>query len=114
MLIRTKKIFSRYKIKQELLSYFRLNLNVEKVDTWNNYLNKIGIDHNIWYIIRYIIDNLSISKSGNDYIIEVNRNLQIDNYYLKDLAGLIDQGNLEIKGTNLFTDGFRYIKYGVN
>ena len=114
MLIRVKKVFSRYKIKQELLSYFRLNLNVEKVATWNSYLKTIGVNHDFWYVVRYIINNLSVSKSGNSYSIEVNRNLQLDGKYLSDLAGLIDQGNLEIKGTNLFTDGFRYLRDGVN
>lgn len=113
MSIKINKVLNRNKIKRELLEYFRLNLNVEKTDIWNSYLKKIGIDRSIWYILSYIVDNLKITKSGNHYLVEINKNLQLDGHNLDQLARLIDYGNLDIKGTNLFTDGFEYLKYGV-
>ena len=113
MSIKIKKLFNRTKIKRELLEYFRLNLSVEKTFLWNDYLKKIGINKSLWKILSYIVDNIKIVKQGNSYLISVDKNIQLDGYSLDTLARLIDQGNLEIKGTNLFTDGFEYLKYEV-
>ena len=113
MSIKIKKLFNRRKIKQELLDYFRLNLSVEKITLWNNYLKKIGLNLTLWKVLSYIVDNIRIVKQGNSYLIEVDKNIQLEGYSLDTLARLIDQGNIEIKGTNLFTDGFEYLKYEV-
>ena len=113
MSIKIKKLLDRRQIKRELLDYFRLNLSVEKIKLWDKYLNKIGIEIPLWNVLLNIVDNLKIVKQGNSYLVEVNKNIQLGKYNLDELARLIDQGNLEIKGTNLFTDGFEYLKYVV-
>ena len=104
-----KPLYSRT-IKRKLLEYFRLNLNVDKVKLWDNYLSTIGVNHKLNYVLRYIVDNLILTLNGSTYIIKINKNLQLDNYNLDELARLIDKGNMEIKGTNLFTDGFEYLR----
>ena len=104
-----KPLYSRT-IKRKLLEYFRLNLSVDKVKLWDNYLSTIGVIHKLNYVLKYIVDNLILTKNGDTYVIKINKNLQLDNFSLDELARLIDKGNMEIKGTNLFTDGFEYLR----
>ena len=56
---------------------------------------------NILSIFRYALENLNISKSGDSYILSINKNLRYNKYNLNSLINFISYGNRNLKGYRL-------------
>lgn len=79
----------RYKVMQ---SYFKENLNL-----------------NLNEVIKEICDNYKVTAINNYYIVKLS-NVKHGDYELSALLRLIDKGTMSTKGTNIFTDAYKYIK----
>lgn len=53
---------------------------------------------NVYKILDYAINTLNITESGNNWIIEINKNLRYNIYNLNYLINYITYGNRSIKG----------------
>lgn len=79
----------------------------------NEYLvNKLGIHSNVREILKYCISNLTIVKDLNGYLIRPSTTKYIPNtnYAIDSIVRLIDSGNMEIKGYNILSQAFNYVK----
>lgn len=108
------KSFIKHYIIPKLIDYIKLNLNEDKQKYLNQYLkNKLNLNLSSLQLLEYAIKNFIVTKSGNDYIIMLNKNISLPksrNQNLSSIIKLIEYGSLEIKGTNILYKAFSYIK----
>ena len=67
-------------------------------------------------IIRIILKNIKYKVNDRTAIIELD-NAAVFPFYtflVKDIAKLIDEGNLEIKGTHIFYNLYKYIETNIH
>lgn len=102
-------------IRRELSRYFRLNLNVNMSKRWRTYLkDHFNITSSLIYIYDSIAKNLEFSLAGGMYSMHISNRNTIGNLGISSLAKLLNNGNLEIKGDRLVSDGLEYIKDNIN
>lgn len=88
-----------------------LHNNLIKSNKINNYLLH-NYNISIEYLIQEVANNLLITKINNSYVIEINKNI-VDiktNLNLLILVKLVDFGNSDIKGINLFFKTLKQLK----
>lgn len=86
----------------------------KRAEPLNTYIKEV-INLNKWdvkSILRYTINNLIIIKEKDGYLIKTPDHLPLANtgHKLSSLLGLIENGNLEVKGYPLLEDIFEYIE----
>lgn len=99
----------RYKIK--VICLYSYN------DTINNLLlitteNRYGLHK----IVNMSINNLISYKFNDFYVITIDNNAILPNteFKLIDMCKLINYGNLDISGTMIYTQAFKYINDNIN
>lgn len=65
-------------------------------------------------IIRFALENLSVSEQPNSYTISINKNLKFEHQPIDSLINLITYGNRDCKGYTIVLDIFNYIAKKVN
>ena len=67
-------------------------------------------------VIRIAFNNLKITASGKEGSIQIDpiREIPFYKYKIKDICALIDEGNLDIKGTHVLHDLYKYIQDNIN
>lgn len=65
-------------------------------------------------IIRFALENLSISEQPNSYTISINKNLKFEHQPIDSLINLITYGNRNCKGYTIVLDIFNYITKNIN
>ena len=90
--------------------------NMRKISSIDKYLQEtIFLDKHKYsakQAINVVLKNIVYKTDGKTAIIEID-SAAIFPFYtfkVKDIAKLIDNGNLEIKGTHIFSELFSYIK----
>lgn len=95
--------------KQRLKSYYAQGkfYKVEK------YLSKIKLGYSIIEVLEDIADNMFIAKTpkGVIYRVDTNKFFRDTPYTLSQLVHLIDEGNMEVKGTHLIQKIINEISY---
>ncbi len=71
-------------------------------------------DINSLNIIRFALENLSISEQSNSYSISINKNLKFDHQSVDSLINLITYGNRNCKGYTIVLDIFNYIAKNID
>jgi len=70
---------------------------------------------NSYSLLKKALNNLIISKNGNNqYIIKTNNIIKVNNLTLDYYLRLINYGTREIKGYPLISELFNYIKDNIN
>ena len=86
--------------------------NTDKID---DYLNKMyGIDSR--YVVDLVSENVETSWYGTTCQIGINTNIYDDksNQRIESLMKLIDSGNTDVKGLNIFRETLMYINTYIN
>ena len=90
--------------------------NMRKISTIDRYLQQNVFVGKRKYTTKQIVDivlkNIVYKTDGKTAVIEFD-NYAVFPFYtfkIKDIANLIDKGNLEIRGTHIFSNLFSYIK----
>lgn len=94
-------------------------INKKKLNNLDDYLAKNVFTDKRKYTTKDCIliglRNLKFKTTGYKVIIECNPTSQMPFYNIsvKDICSLIDDGNLDIKGTKVFTNLFNYVKNNI-
>lgn len=64
-------------------------------------------------ILTKALNNLLVTKNGNQYIIKINRNIKVGKHYINYYINLINYGNREIKGYPIILDIFKFISNNI-
>lgn len=77
------------------------------------YLERIKLGYNIIEVLEDIADNMFIAKTpkGIVYRVDTNKFFRDTPYTLSQLVHLIDEGNLEVKGTHIIQQVINEISY---
>ena len=96
-------------LKRRLISYCKQG----KFAKIENYLDRINLGYNIIEVLEDVVDNMSISKTtrGVVYRLDTNKTFRDTPYMLSQLVYLIDDGNLEVKGTHLIQQVINEMSY---
>lgn len=92
----------------------------KKLNKFNEYLREnIFTGRRIYsanQVIRIAFNNLKVIASGKEGSIEINptREIPFYKFKIKDIVALIDEGNLDIKGTHLIHDLYKYIQDNIH
>lgn len=65
-------------------------------------------------IILAVCNNIVVSRVGSDYILALNSKSKKNDVSLDSLTRLVDYGNREVRGCELFDSGVRYLKSRIN
>ena len=94
-----------------LVKQLLLSSNIE-FGAYNNYFAKeFTSDITAQNILIAAGLNLDVKNYGDIIIIKINENVMFNNSQIRliDLCKLLNNGTLEIRGTNVFSDTFDYI-----
>lgn len=102
-------------IRRELLRYFWLNLDGNMSLKWKPYLEEeFNINLSLRNIYKTIVNSIEFSIVKNQYAMHITNTTTIGDLDVAIVAKLLDKGNLTIKGDNLISDGFKYIKDNID
>ena len=88
------------------INYLRLE-NCNEYKIWNSYITKkFNID--LYKALYKLISDITVNKTGDDYIININRNQITDKLNAEQLASLIRYGNLDIRKSYLIDSMINY------
>jgi len=79
----------------------------KRVGNMNNYL-KDNYNITLEDIIKR--SKIVVNDRGNQFVISIEQNETINGIPIETLIRLIDFGNMDIKGLNLFNSTFRYVE----
>lgn len=99
----------RYELSRQLI----INLRAERYGEMESYLKDVlNIKSSLSSIIKKSVKSIKFTLTDNYYIGDIPKYIKVDNsdYSLKDIVDLIDKGNLEIKGTNIYTKSIEYVE----
>lgn len=85
------------------------NNDTHKFDAMDEYLKELGINQSTVSLIKLALNNLKVREVNGEYIIKFDTIQKINGYTLEQLMRLIDSGNTEVKGTNVFENIIKYI-----
>ena len=83
----------------------------------DNYLkNSLGINYKSIDILLFALRNSYISELNKYCIINIGSSdvFKDTNYTLKSLVNLIENGNLDVKGSHILSQAFNYLKVGLD
>jgi hypothetical protein len=82
-----------------------------KAKKLNDYLLGFNVKQSVRTILIEAVDNLSITKDKEDYILEVDKNKVLLNtaFNLETVVKLITYGTVEIKGYDLLLKAFEFV-----
>jgi hypothetical protein len=82
-----------------------------KAKKLNDYLLGFNVKQSVRTILIEAVDNLSITKDKEDYILEVDKNKVLLNtaFNLETVVKLITYGTVEIKGYDLLLKAFDFV-----
>ena len=88
-------------IPRVLKGLFRREYNTGRLMGMENYLEKINLGYNIIEVFDAVVDNMSITNydTSTTYRLDTNKQFEDTPYTMSQLVGLIENGNLEVKGT---------------
>lgn len=112
----SKSTFLDSRVKWELLRYIKAQLSPLLYETWDNYIKEnLNLDISLNKLIRQIIKNLKFFENNDTFIWYVPDYIYLlsTEYKLNDLITLIDKGNVDIKGTNIFSNATIYIENNI-
>ena len=100
-------------VKSKIKELFNLALNdiLKNNDTENinNYL-KENYKISLLTVLNSIKNNLLVIKQNNKSIIIIEDNYKLNNHLLKEFIGLLNYGNMKVKGLNLINKSFNFLK----
>lgn len=105
------EVFARVVIPKVFSSIIMSKAQKLSNSTLNNYLKeKYNVSLN--YVASKIPSILSVSKIYNKFILSIDKNLATRELggFAGEILKIIDDGNLEVKGTNLFNDTLKYVE----
>jgi hypothetical protein len=82
-----------------------------KAKKLNAYLSGFNIKQSVRTILIEAVDNLSITKDKEDYILEVDKNKVLPNtaFNLETVVKLITYGTVDIRGYDLLLKAFEFV-----
>lgn len=100
-------------LKINLYNKYKKLIKDKKIKSINNYLELnfklIFID-----ILNVLLNNIHIYNVNDKTVLTIENNVKIKEYNLDTLLRLIDFGNLEFKGLNLFNTAFKSVQNNLN
>lgn len=99
----------RYELSKQLIA----NLRAERYDEMESYLrDRLNIKNPLTSILKKSVKSVKFMLMDNYYVGDIPQYITVDNsdYSLRDIVNLIDKGNLEIKGTNIYTKSIEYVE----
>lgn len=104
----SKEAFLESIAPQYIYSYILNHKNSTRVNNMREYLKSKGI--NLDEALATISECYKVNLVGESYLLRITSSVNIKDYTVNQLKMLIDRGNLEVKGTNLFTDAENFLK----
>ena len=104
--------FVRTTLIRNFYKYVRLNLSETNSKNIEKYIKEtLNESISVKYVIDYAFKNMNIENSKGTYKIYTNESLMIPrtNLRLETVLKLIEYGNMDIKGCNIFTNARQYI-----
>jgi hypothetical protein len=104
-------IFASEFIPEVLIDYVIKNYRDAKAKKLNLYLENFNVKQSVRTILIYAIENLKISKEGNMYTLEIDKNKNVPNtaFNLDTVVKLITYGTADVKGYDIFLKAFEFI-----
>ena len=99
----------RYELSRQLIN----NLQAERCNEIESYLkDKLNIKTTLTSIFKKSVKSLRFTLMDNYYVGNIPQYIKVDNsdYSLCDIVDLIDKGNLEIRGTNIYTKSIEHVE----
>lgn len=109
--------FARVFVPKVMLRYAKLNLSEGDTASLDEYLEKrLGIMLSSSSILQYAIHTMLVSQNGDEYTFRFDTALPVPGYRmgLGELLGLLEYGNLEVRGCGIIGDMFGYVKANLN
>jgi hypothetical protein len=104
-------IFASNFIPEVLRDYVIKNYRDVKAKKLNSYLEEFNIRQPVRTILIYAIENLKVSKEGNMYTLEIDKNKNVPNtvFNLETVVKLITYGTIDIKGYDILLKAFEFV-----
>lgn len=105
--------FARVCVIGSMQSYVKLNLDEGDADSLDSYLGRrLGILLSPGSILSYAFRTMLVSQNGDIYTYSFNPALTVPGYgmRLSDAVGLIEYGNMEVKGCGIVSGAFGYVR----
>ena len=109
--------FVYYGVPKVLRHYINVFAQSNRLINIDNYLKKVlGVNYKAKDILIYALTNSFKAEVGNYCIINIGNNDKFKDteYSLKSLVQLIEDGNLEVKGSQVLHNAFNYLRTGLN
>ena len=100
-------------IPRVLKRRFRYYYNQGKFSAMEDYFSRINLGYTIIEVLDAIIDNMSIAQTpqGMLYRLDTLRGLRGTPYTYSQLVYLIDDGNMEVRGTHIIQQTINEVSY---
>lgn len=90
--------------------FFGSKMRQQQLSNMNKYLSD-NYQIDVMMLLNAVANNTLITTQGEDYKLTVNENvIVVKNYTLGLLMRLVDYGNTEIRGLNIFNKAEKYIQ----
>jgi hypothetical protein len=104
-------IFASEFIPEVLRDYVIKNYRDVKAKKLNLYLEDFNVKQSVRTILIYAIENLKISKEGNMYTLEIDKNKNVPNtaFNLDTVVKLITYGTIDVRGYDILLKAYEFI-----
>jgi hypothetical protein len=104
-------IFASEFIPEVLRDYVIKNYRDVKAKKLNLYLENFNVKQSVRTILIYAIENLKISKEGNMYTLEIDKNKNVPNtaFNLDTVVKLITYGTIDVRGYDILLKAYEFI-----
>ena len=92
-----------------MLNKIITSVDKHKFDNMDTCLKNLGVKYNTAQVLKYALSNLEIRQVNGVYLVDVSNVLTLNGYTLRQLVSLIDYGNTEVKGTQVYTNAEHYV-----
>lgn len=99
-------------LKDKMKEFIGLNLNDSRFKNIQNYIEQEYNSTITYKTINYAIESMRRTTNGYLHSFEINNNVmceEVSNEKLITIIKLIEFGNLDVKGLNIFQEMFNYI-----
>lgn len=105
------EIFAKDFIPNVLKEFIEKHFSESKSIKLGTFLRQRNITHSVKDILLYAIETLKKSKEGNEYHLEIDKNIMMPRtpHNVETLVKLITYGTADIKGYDILVKAFDYV-----
>lgn len=103
------KRFIYNKLPEIMMNKIITSVDKHKFDNMDTCLKNLGVKYSTSQVLKYALKNLDVKQINGVYLVDISNVLKLNGYTLKQLVDLINYGNTEVKGTQVYTEAERYV-----